>query len=354
MINKFSTQWTKKKKKKKKNNICSLITPPSKEVIDQLIAEMIIFDLQPYKMVEDYGFQRMIEKSYPKYILPGRKYFVSYIDKLYSEKSAKLEEHLKTIEYCAISTDIWTGGNNEPYITFTCHYIHNGKYYEVVLDTIAFTASHTGDNINILLNTILTKYGIKNKVVAVVTDNARNMINAVDYSFVSQKCAAHTIQLAVKDTLEEMVDQNLLSKCRSTVTHFRRSPKATNDLKAIQAKLKLKSHKLKQDVATRWNSTFYMIERLIEQKEAIIKYTMSPDSNLDDISSSEWKYLEGLIEILRPIESITKCLEGEKYCTASLVVPQITSAIVNLKLLKFTNKQLKDLRDSMVNNLKER
>ena len=38
-------------------------------------------------------------------------------------------------------------------------------------------------------------------------------------------------------------------------------------LKDIQAQLP--DHKLVQEVDTRWNSTFYMFERIIEQHEAV-------------------------------------------------------------------------------------
>lgn len=60
---------------------------------------MIIKDLQPYSVVEDDDFKNLIKLSYPKYDLPGRKYFVNYVNKVYEEKSEKLINKLKDIKY---------------------------------------------------------------------------------------------------------------------------------------------------------------------------------------------------------------------------------------------------------------
>lgn len=44
---------------------------------------------------------------------------------------------------------------------------------------------------------------------------------------------------------------------------------ATNSLTNKQVQLGLKENKLTQSVKTRWNSTYFMIKRLLEQRESI-------------------------------------------------------------------------------------
>jgi hypothetical protein len=63
------------------------------------------------------------------------------------------------------------------------------------------------------------------------------------------------------------VINDIRKRCRQIVTFFHQSTKAMDKLKDIQAQLP--DHKLVQEVDTRWNSTFYMFERIIEQHEAV-------------------------------------------------------------------------------------
>jgi hypothetical protein len=56
---------------------------------------MIILDLQPFSIVEDDGFKALIKLAFPKYKLPGRKYFSSLIEKMHQKTIIKAEEQLK-------------------------------------------------------------------------------------------------------------------------------------------------------------------------------------------------------------------------------------------------------------------
>ena len=53
--------------------------------------------------------------------------------------------------------------------------------------------------------------------------------------------------------------------CRKLVGHFKHSTLAMAALKEKQEQLNLDKHRLIQDVSTRWNSTYFMFERLLEQ-----------------------------------------------------------------------------------------
>ena len=50
---------------------------------------------------------------------------------------------------------------------------------------------------------------------------------------------------------------------------FHRSWKKQRDLKSKQAQLGMKEHKLISAVKTRWGSTYSMVERILEQQQAI-------------------------------------------------------------------------------------
>ena len=184
---------------------------------------------------------------------------------------------------------------------------------------------HSSDFIQRLVEDVLKDFEIsKQQVLAVVTDNASNMILAVqklsedsinivaenedelkgistleeetslvfryDSEFkmlTHMRCAAHTLQLAIRDGLKVRHVASLISKIRQVVIAAR-SPK-------IDAILRRKTNKgAILDQATRWGSTYLMLERLLELKPALIDI-VHPDVSLSDAQWNEVKQLEGLL-----------------------------------------------------------
>ena len=98
---------------------------------------------------------------------------------------------------------------------------------------------------------------------ALTTDNASNMniaANEVNVNHVN--CFSHTIQLAVQDGLKITQIAKVLGAARKLVSHFNYSVNSTH---ALLSKPDIpRPLKLLQDVATRWNSSFYMMQRLLK------------------------------------------------------------------------------------------
>ncbi|XP_075155117.1 E3 SUMO-protein ligase ZBED1-like [Haematobia irritans] len=77
--------------------------------------------------------------------------------------------------------------------------------------------------------------------------------------------------------------------------------------------------KLKQDVITRWNSTYEMLQRIYFMKDAVIT-TLSlirPDLSL---SFQDWDLIKEVIPILEPFYEITVEISAEKNVTLSKVM----------------------------------
>ena len=71
--------------------------------------------------------------------------------------------------------------------------------------------------------------------------------------------------------------------------------------------------KLIKDVCTRWNSTFYMLQRCVLLKEAI-NHVLQESKYANSIPTSElWLAAEKLCVFLKPFQIVTDFLQGEKY-----------------------------------------
>lgn len=79
--------------------------------------------------------------------------------------------------------------------------------------------------------------------------------------------------------------------------------------------------KLIQDVNTRWNSTFYMLERFVESEHNSVRSTVAIlDSTLPILTSEEWTILKEQINKLSLFQDATKAVSGESYISESLVI----------------------------------
>ena len=114
-----------------------------------------------------------------------------------------------------------------------------------------------------------------------------------------------------------------LARVRQLVTHFNHSPKATYVLKQKQQLLQNSDLTLIQDVSTRWNSAYHMVERFIKLQQpvcaALIEFQrqdLMPQDN-------EVSTLEVYRAVMEPLAEITDSNGGEKHITFSAVRPLI-------------------------------
>ena len=133
--------------------------------------------------------------------------------------------------------------------------------------------------------------------------------------------ALHSLQLAVHDgVLYQCSVVDLLSICRGIVEHFKRSSLAYGKLHQIQERLSLPQHRLKQDEPTRWNSSLYMLQSIIEQKMAIAAY--GSENDILVLNQTQLDLAIEVMKVLEPIEEITKSVSEELACI-SVIIPLI-------------------------------
>lgn len=136
----------------------------------------------------------------------------------------------------------------ESYLTITVHYVSDEWILKSrILGSTQLQDRHTGENLSQWILTMLNKFGADpSKIVAVVHDNASNMVSAMQmlsqlHGWESVRCSAHTLQLAVHSCLRANDDiQKVLLKARKLVEHFNRSTTANRALDRQQIQMQLK------------------------------------------------------------------------------------------------------------------
>lgn len=83
-------------------------------------------------------------------------------------------------------------------------------------------------------------------------------------------------------------------------------------------------NKLILDVHTRWNSTFYMIERFLELVLTIGAILLCRSDAPPMLTSSEIGCLRDILHLIQPFERLTKEISGQNYVTVSKVIPLVS------------------------------
>lgn len=305
------------------------INNPKAVELHYAIGQMIAVDNQPYLFVEDEGFRNLMSKAQPRYKVPSREYFKQVIiPKMFTKCKEEIESMLFFSTYISLTTDMWTNSvNKDSFISFTAHWIDNNfNYRHVVLNSRHFPGSHTGENVSKMLSTLSDEWNVTNKIYLVIRDSGSNIIKAVnDLNLESESCFLHNLHLIVSDALNsQRAVKDIIAIGRRIVGHFNHSSLACSRFKDIQEKqLHLQYKKVVQDISTRWNSTFYMLSRLLELKNAISLY-VNENSEITNFSSYQWTLIENCVKLLQPFEEITKQISCSK-SLISEVIPMIVT-----------------------------
>lgn len=293
---------------------------------------MIAKDNLPLSIVENEGFIQLMKTVAPLYTLPSRKTITRLLDAKYEILKNKFIDDIQHVSSFTITCDIWTDISNKSYLGLTIHYLKT----EIVLTkttigVIPLEKNHTSEYIKDELLLVLRDFKIdSSKIMAVVTDSASNMINAINSTFGNRKhipCMAHILAHVVPDSLKTIYPiTEIITKVKSIVTLVKRSVVATDELVRLQKRDGRTDGtilKFKQEVSTRWNSTFYMIERFLKLREYIYPVILKCPTSPEMITHDEFDVLTDVIKILQPIELVTREISGDLYPTCNIIIPLI-------------------------------
>lgn len=295
--------------------------------LNHAVAYFLAKDMQPLYTVEKPGFQKMIAKLNPRYKLPSRKHFSHQeIPRLYNQvKETVVNPKLSQIDFFCATTDLWTSRATHPYLSYTVHFIDSSwELQSICLETVPLFEDHTGENIIESINDILTNWNLSTeKLVLTTTDNGSNFVAWFhSHGWLRLSCFGHCLDLAINKCLEMQRVQKAVRRCSALVASFYRSWKKKRDLNEKQRQLGLPEHKLLGAVTTRWNSTYDMVERILEQQQALSAVLLEDRKSWClMLNDADVTVLEMFVELVKPLSYLTDALSGEKEVTCSAIRP---------------------------------
>ena len=316
----LETSWDKRK-------LLSSSSHEYKEVTKSVIF-CLARDILPIATVDKPGFRAMLHKFNPRYKLPSRNHFTKVcIPNLVSETRSMIEKQIAVgnVGCYSATTDLWSSAAGDPYITLTCHAINQQwELKSYCLQTNYLPQDHTAVNIKEVLNETLQLWKLDpGKLMGVTTDSASNVKLACELlNWQRLSCFGHNLNLAISKGLNDSRVECALRVCRALVASFSRSWKKQRDLVLVQEQKRLPVHKLKMDVITRWGSAYDMVERVLEQMEAI-RNVLCDDRSASHLIPS-WQdndVLQSIAAALKPLKAMTDALSGEQCVTISAVKP---------------------------------
>jgi len=293
--------------------------------IHKAIGRMIVKDMEPFQVVEKEGFVDLMNTVEKRYTVPSRKFFAErVIPDMYAQVEKSLSEILQEAGNISFTCDTWTTDNTvQSFFGITAHWLSDDFCrHSYVLQCMPLNERHTGQHLGSQFEVTSDRWHInKERCHLVVRDNAANMVKCFkDLGIPSIGCFAHTIQLAVSDSImSQKYVTDIIATCRKIVGHFRHSSTAMSRLHEFQARLSLPNHQLIQDVSTRWNSSFYMMQRLLEQRQALALYAAESESLVGSLSPNQWDVLKNAVSLLEPFEEATKYVSLASSCTSDTI-----------------------------------
>lgn len=330
----------------------------NKKKIDKYLTMMIATDFQPYSIVEDKGFRKLVEVLNPSYKLPTRqKIRYELMPELYQCAKTQLAKMLENIKNVALTADMWSNQNMDCFLTVTIHFFNQNILKSYVLTTCDVPTSHTGENLAEIMTNILTEWKILTKVSAIVTDNGANMVKMCDLLGIRHMpCFAHTLNLTLEDSMKLSQVEDITNKCKAIVKFFKKSSVGWRALKLAQKERNPDSTPLKmlQEVSTRWNSTFYMMKRILQLSDVLALVCRKLVQAPDYLTASEEEAVKEVINILEIFEEATKLVSADQYPTSSLVIPIICGLFEKLNAVEISTDVGKMFHSSVRRNISSR
>ncbi|KAL6194562.1 hypothetical protein ACLB2K_035644 [Fragaria x ananassa] len=186
--------------------------------------------------------------------------------------------------------------------------------------------------------TLIGEWGIENKLFSITLDNASAMDSFVeklkiklnfrglllmDGRFFHVRCCAHILNLIVQDGLKEI--DPYVAKIRECIKYIKGSEVRRDKFLACVSEVGLGGSRkgLRQDVLTRWNSTYLMLDSALFYRHALENLEVSDTNFKLCLNAEEWDKMGTINKFLGEFFDVTELFSGTKYPTSNLFFPKV-------------------------------
>lgn len=296
----------------------------SDDVVKEATNEMIALGELPLCFVESVAWRHFCNRV--KFKPPhSRRTATREIVKMYAKRKASMHNMFASSKQrVSFTTDIWVAPSTAAsYMVITAHWIDSNWLLRKLILGFKNVIDHKGLTIARVLEECLAEWGIK-KIFTITVDNATANTNALkifaesygaiandalvlDGRFLNMRCAAHILNLVVRDGLKE-VD---VCAIRNAITYVRSSTPRLNSFEFRVLSGKMSRGSLPLDCKTRWNSTYLMLSKALKFRLAFDKMeaedklyneyfeeTVSGKKIIGPPTSDDWDAVERTVRFL--------------------------------------------------------
>ncbi|CAL8993402.1 unnamed protein product [Prunus brigantina] len=305
-----------------------------------LLIEAIIKHNLPFSFVEYEGIRALFAYVSPDIKLPCRHTVKACVLRMFKSERQKLHTLLSSIQgRICLTSDLWTSVCTDGYLALTAHFVdQDWRLHKRIINFCHMPPPHSGVALSEKINAVITEWGIEKKLFSITLDNASAntsfveiLMNQLNFrglllmsgKFFHVRCCAHILNLIVQDGLKE-IDSSVI-KIRECIKYIKGSEGRKQKFYECVAQVGIMGSKkgLRQDVPTRWNSTYIMLESALFYRRAFINLGLS-DSNFSSCPSpQEWIKVEKITKFLGYFYDVTCLFSGTKYPTSNLFFPKV-------------------------------
>ncbi|KAL4291636.1 hypothetical protein GQ457_14G015420 [Hibiscus cannabinus] len=314
------------------------------EKIREALAKMVILDELPFSFVEREGFRMFCKIAIPDFIPPSHTSITRDCYALFIEKRRTLKNFFKNFSSrVCLTTDTWTSAQNLSYMCLTAHFIDDTWKLHKMIINFCPIVGHSGELIGRAVEKCLLEWGLK-RILTVTVDNASSNDLAVKYlkqivnlwdgsvldaQFLHMRCAAHILNLVVKDGLKDV--DNSVMKVRAAVKYVRSSPARLQKFRSCIEEENINNKSLVcLDIETRWNSTYCMLKSALvfikafkNMKTKCIPYTKELRKVGGPPDDEDWDKVTAFLPFLEIFYEATLSFSGSRYVTGNNFVEEI-------------------------------
>ncbi|XP_034021188.1 uncharacterized protein LOC117505752 [Thalassophryne amazonica] len=385
--------------------------PVSQASVDKKILNFIVQGLHATNTVEQQGFIDLIQHLQPNVNVMSRNTVVNKIQKASLEMRNNLKAAMSETDFIGTTTDCWTA-YRRGFLGVTAHWLDPQSMTRrcAALACKQLNGPHTFSALASALNEVHCEFNIQDKITRTTTDNGSNFIKAfklygqtdennnpgpsvksaeadngdgndeeqesegmefveagaildeddcLEYQLPRHhRCACHPLNLVSTVDVEEAnvnstykrVSCSAFSKCWGLLN---KSARSTTAAEVIEKNCKLQ---LLRPNATRWNSLFLAVERIIritrEQGEGAITAVCSA-LKIAMFTPVELAFLAEYMKTMAPVAKALDVLQGDTNVQMGWLVPMITILKNKLQNLRLSTKFCRPLIDALLKGLEK-